>query len=149
MKLQLSTDLDIDQVKKALRSVQKSGKVVVHWTRSQAIGPIGRPEVVKKKILDYMDTQDYARSAKQIGTAIETTQTSLYRILYTLVGDGKLEVIDDDKWKVKRFGDAKQIAKTRERFARAEAKAKLQLEALEQARAEGRAQSQAGSETGA
>ena len=130
IKLQLSTDLDIGAIKKTIASMEKSGKVKVHWIRSQTIGPVGRPNEVRDEILAHLQKQVYPRSAKQIGSSIERAQTSLYRILYGLVAEGKLGIVVDAKWHTKRFGDEKQIARWNVRAARiAEREAKLELQA--------------------
>lgn len=128
LKIQLSTELEIEAVKKALMSVEKSGKVEVHWMRHQGIGAIGRPNEVKKLILGTLSEVDYPRSAKQIGSALEKSPTSLYRILYDLVAKGELEFIEDKKWKVKRFGTPAQVKKWHERETKRGEKAMRRFE---------------------
>lgn len=123
LKLQLSTDADIEAIKKSLKSLERSGKVELHWIRSQSIGPLGRPAEVKPKIIEYLDSQDYPRSARQMGTALEISPTSLYRVLYAMESAGEIEVVLDAKWKTKRFGLSDQVAKWKTRESKKSAKA--------------------------
>lgn len=118
LKLQLSTEADIEDVKRIIRGLEKSGKVTVHWIRSQEIGPLGRPAETRAKILAYLETQDYPKSAKQIGSALKKAPTSLYRILHVLVAEGQIEIVEDDRWRTKRFGDKAQVERMRAREKR-------------------------------
>ena len=118
LKLQLSTDADIEDVKRILRGLEKSGKVKVHWIRSQEIGPIGRPAETRAKVLAYLETQDYPKSAKQIGSALQKAPTSLYRVLHGLVAEGQLQIVEDDRWHTRRFGDATQVRRMMDREKR-------------------------------
>lgn len=118
LKLQLSTDADIEAVKNIIRGLEKSGKVTVHWIRSQEIGPTGRPAETRAKVLAYLETQDYPKSARQIGSALQKAPTSLYRILHGLVAEGILQIVEDDRWRTRRFGDAAQVQRMKDREAR-------------------------------
>lgn len=132
IKLQLSTELPIEKVRAVLNNLSKSGKVEVHWIRDQEIGPIGRPNEVKAKILAHLEAQDYPRSAKQIAAALTRAQTTLYRVLYAMVAEGTLEIVEDARWHTKRFGLPDQVIQWHEREARREAKAVADDQAMEE-----------------
>lgn len=116
LKVQLSTELEIEVVQAAIESIgKKSGAVNVHWVRSQIIGKIGAPAKIEPLILAYLDEQQYPKSAKQIGSAIQVAPTSLYRILYRLNSEGTLAFVEDGRWKSKRFGYPEQVERYRAR----------------------------------
>lgn len=123
IKLQLSTELDIEVVKKALQSVGvSSGNVEHHWVRTQELTPVGRPREIVPQIRAYIESVDYPKSTKQIGAALKRAPESLYRSLYAMVADGTLEVLVDERWRTKRFGLPDQVRKWNERNARRLAK---------------------------
>lgn len=97
------TEAPIERVENALRSIEGSGKVKIHTLHSRQVKPAGRPEEVKREVIEFLQTQKKGRSAIQIARKIERPQTSLYRILNALAAQGVLEKTYDLKWRVNRF----------------------------------------------
>lgn len=103
VKVQLSTEEDIEKVKRSISSLSKSGKIEIHWIRTQTLKPRGRPQEIAVDIAGYLKGQTKPKSALQIARKIERAQTSLYPVLAKLEAAGKVLKSYDDRWKVNRY----------------------------------------------
>jgi DNA-binding transcriptional ArsR family regulator len=109
VRVEVDDGVEESSLKQAISSIGKSPKVRVKWVRTQEIQPVGRPNEIDARILEYLLSVPKKKSALQISRYLKVPQTSLYKPLHRLVNKGQLEQEYDDRWKVQRYGKVTDV----------------------------------------
>lgn len=97
------TDVEPEALERAIKSIQKSGKVrVKSYACELRYGP-GRPSTKQNEVRARLEKVKVPQSYKQLENYLHIPKITVWRVIKRLKEAGEVEEYYDEKWKIKRF----------------------------------------------